>query len=106
MLLTTYETKERPLVVEEVKKTVICPRKIPFCRIYYLFNATRTAEPVWRKERGGGPFICAADRTDMGVRCSLTEGQKLHRNNRSTTDKRDVVLMFTPPPPHFQKALC
>lgn len=52
-------------------------------------------------EGKGPPFICAADRTDMGVRCSLTEGQKLHRNNRSTIDKRDVVLMFSHSPPHL-----
>lgn len=49
--------------------------------------------------------LCAADRTDVGVRCSLTEGQKLHCNNRSTTDKRNVVLMFShsPPPPPLPK---
>lgn len=52
-------------------------------------------------EGKGPPSICAADRTDMGVRCSLTEGQKLHRNNRSTIDKRDAVLMFTAPPLHL-----
>lgn len=58
MLLTTYETKKRPLVVEEVERAVICPGKIPFCPIYYLFNATaRTAEPVWGRT-GGSIYLC------------------------------------------------